>query len=352
MAFCACQKDDSGEIAKTPEAKPDVYLENDYLAFKNMNAVDSVIQVLNKMTRKEKEAWEQKMGVTTARHEFDKLFDEYDKIDSKDGFLKFKAKYASQLKFNESDEMDCSINYPYEDSYYASVMNKKGIFKVGLSLFKQTLNGQVIALDGNRKKLDNPAAYLNDKTVFISTNLKSTSGNSDQSLVIYDFAEFDPSRNKNRWWINDGYGSDRKLLNELKVNKWLYWETTRIYNNPVILSETRVTTGYRAFLRQYGLKKSLFGWNSYYTNYICNNLVCQVDGVKLFITGSNSESPEVKPEYNWEIKKAESTYRYCNPQYIDSYMYPTPSLRMEADLSCRGFDGRLTHVKYNLPFTY
>ena len=82
--FNACTKDElpagkqvSGELNSK---KPDVYLENDYLAFKNMNVVDSVINLLNGMTRQEKEAWEQKMGVTSARHEFDKLFDMYEGI--------------------------------------------------------------------------------------------------------------------------------------------------------------------------------------------------------------------------------------------------------------------------------
>lgn len=301
------------------------------------------------MTRQEKDTWEQKMGVKTARYEFEKLFDEYEKITSKEEFLKFKAKYADQLKFNEIDETDCSIDYPYETTYYASVMNNKGIFKVGLSLFKQTREGQVIVLDGNMRKLENISAYANDKTVIISSKLKSTSGNSDQSIVIYNFSEFDPSGNNNWWWINKGYGSDRKLLNELKVNKWAYWVTTRVYNNYTHLVETRITTGYRAFLRQYGLKKGIFGWNNFSTTYVCNNLVCQINGEKLKITGSQSMSPEVSPEYQWEIKKDEMTFN-AYYEFRDTFFFPTPSITMEADLSCRGFEGRLTHVYYNLPF--
>lgn len=113
--FNACTKDelktipDDG-IAKT--GKADVYLENGYLAFKNMDAVDSVINVLNSMSRQEKDAWEQKIGLKSARAEFDQLFDEYEKLTTKEAFLKFKAKYADKLKFNEMDETDCSIDYP------------------------------------------------------------------------------------------------------------------------------------------------------------------------------------------------------------------------------------------------
>ena len=117
--FNACTKDelktipDEG-IAKT--SKADVYLENGYLAFKNMNAVDSTMNVLSKMTRQEKDAWEQKIGLKSARYEFSILFDEYEKLTSKEEFLKFKSKYAAQLKFNEMDESDCSIDYPYEST--------------------------------------------------------------------------------------------------------------------------------------------------------------------------------------------------------------------------------------------
>lgn len=136
--FNACTKDelktapDEG-IAKT--SKADVYLENGYLAFKNMNAVDSVMNVLSKMTRQEKDAWEQQMGLKSARAEFDKLFDEYEKLTSKEEFLKFKSKYADQLKFNEMDETDCSIDYPYISTFFRPVLNNNGVFKVGLSLF-------------------------------------------------------------------------------------------------------------------------------------------------------------------------------------------------------------------------
>jgi hypothetical protein len=348
--FNGCQKDelktpsDDG-IAKT--GKADVYLENGYLAFKNMNAVDSVINLLSKMSRNEKDLWEQKNGFKSARSEFYSLFDEYEKLTSKDEFLKFKAKNATQLKFNEMDETDCSIDYPYECTYYASIMNNKGIFKIGRSLFKQTLRGQVIALDGDMRKLDNPSAFPDDKTIISPSLLKSTSAEKNESILINDFAAFDPSGNSNRWWINSGYGSDRKLLNELKVNRWVYWNVTQ---EPRRLTET-IIQGYRVFLRQYGLKKGTFGWNTYNTSYTCQNLNCQIDGGPINnVNGAISISPEVKPEHNWEIKYYETTYSIINYYISDPSYLNIPSIRMEADLSCRGFEGRITHVNYNLPF--
>ena len=348
--FNSCKKD---ELKTTPDegiaktSKADVYLENGYLAFKNMDVVDSVINVLSQMNRKGKDAWEQKIGLKSARYEFDILFDEYEKLTSKEDFLKFKGKYSDRLKFNEIDETDCSINYPYESSYYASVMNNKGIFKVGISLFQYTKEKQIIVLDGDMNKLKNLSAYSNDKNIIGYTKLKD--GSINQTDLLADFAAFDPSPNSNSWWINYGYGSDRKLLNELKVDKWVYWTTVKV-SAPYSTLKTTVTKGYRIYLRQYGLKKGTFGWNSYWTSYICQNLVCQVNAsTKFTVTGIPSESPEVKPVYIWDIKRFEITTEYLMSSGDQTY-YPTPPVSMEADLSCRGFNGRLTNVSYNTPF--
>ncbi len=134
MLFSACQEDELKTEAGShviSGTKPDVYLENDYLVFKNMSAVDSVIQALDCMTRQEKDAWEQQMGFKSARSGFEKLFDEYETVSTKEEFLAFKKKYSTQLKFNEMDETDCSIDYPYTCTYYTSVMNNEGVFKWG-----------------------------------------------------------------------------------------------------------------------------------------------------------------------------------------------------------------------------
>ena len=52
-AFGSCQKEEPDLIGEQPQAvvKPDVYVKNGYLVFKNMNSVDSVIQVLGKIRK-------------------------------------------------------------------------------------------------------------------------------------------------------------------------------------------------------------------------------------------------------------------------------------------------------------
>jgi hypothetical protein len=75
--FSACQKDElidqQVDVQSQDVVKPDVYVENGYLAFKGIEAVDSVIQLLSKMNTAEKEVWEQQIGFKSARSEFDAL---------------------------------------------------------------------------------------------------------------------------------------------------------------------------------------------------------------------------------------------------------------------------------------
>ena len=98
-----CQKEELTDRQLTDEAQPqevvqpDVYVENGYLAFKNIEAVDSTILLLNKMTTSEKETWENQIGYKSARAEFDALFEEYDKFPTYEAFLAFKEKYKDKL---------------------------------------------------------------------------------------------------------------------------------------------------------------------------------------------------------------------------------------------------------------
>ncbi len=316
-------------VAKTDKA--DVYLENGYLAFKNMNAVDSVINLLSKMSRNEKDLWEQKIGLTSARYEFDKLFDEYEKITSKEEFLKFKAKYAIQLKFNEMDDTDCSIDYPFISTFFVPVLNKKGIFKVGLSLFQFTKENEIIVLDGDMKKLENPSAYSNDKNVIVTLNLKS-GGRNEMDQLIDNFGG----------WKTRG---DRRLLNELRISHFISW------NQPVIGGTTFVTKAYQIYLRQRCQKDAFIGgWKDYSTTYSVKNFLYKIGSGKtenLF----DDISPEVNPKYDWPIYGYHIDLTYGGG--VDFNYLERPLTSMQADVSCRGFDGipyQISYVKhYSFP---
>lgn len=335
--FNACQKDelktlpDEG-ISKT--SKPDVYLENGYLAFKNMNAVDSVINVLGKMSRQEKDSWEQKIGLKSARSEFEKLFDEYEKLATKEEFLKFKDKYAERLKFNELDETDCSIDYPYSCTFFSSIMNNEGIFKVGLSLFKYTKENQIIVLDGDIKKLQNLSAYSGDKNIIINTNLKSTQSESD--TMLDEFANYNPFGSPSRWWTS----GDRRLLNELRWLKYMYVLTSSG-------SFSTVRYGFVFYLRQESQKHTWLGWNTFWTTYQFKNVQCKGGSLPTGIISypNGGESEEVKPQCIWNIYRDETTTQIPTSSLDQIYNAITkPMFSLKADVSCRGFDGVLNDI--------
>ncbi len=205
---------------------------------------------------------------------------------------------------------------------------------MGLSLFKYTRDNQIIVLDGDLNKLKNIAEYADDPHVLISTSLKS-GGTDDQTDLIDDFGRYNPDpQSSDRWWTQ----GDRRLLNELKVDKWVSW------NQPVEGGPVYTTKGYRFYLRQYALKKGTFGWNSYKTVYELKNALIRVGDLPsvypLYANGGTS--PEVKPDYKWELYMYETniTYSYINTDFL------RPTFSMQGDVSCRGFDGDLTFIQH------
>jgi len=239
--FNGCKKEEQVLIDEQPQAvvKPDVYVENGYLAFKNMEAVDSVIQMLGKMTTNEKEIWEKQIGLKSARAEFDKLFDEYDKLESYEDFLSFKKRNSDKLKFNEIDPEDCSIDYPFSAGYFLPVLNNQGIYKAGKSIVKYTMEDQIVIADGDINKLKNLSSFMDDKMVIVMPKLKSSSTNG-----IHWFPEDDPLTGNNVWHMKYGI-SGRRINHQLVSDQWLIWESATVWKN-----------GYRIYLNQRGQKYS------------------------------------------------------------------------------------------------
>lgn len=323
--FNACQKDEletNLDDATTKASKADVYLENGYLAFKNMDAVDSVMNVLAQMSRKEKDLWEQSIGVKSARAEFNQLFDEYEKLTTKDEFLKFKVKYFDKLKFNELDEEDCSIDYPFCDTYFTSVLNSSGIIKIGMSLLKFTRWNQITILDGNLEKLNNIAKFPNDKNIILSTTLKSIKDGSSTSTVTGFLG-----------WRTSG---DRRLWNDLNWTKYIYALSSAGDSYPLF------KVVYKGYLRQQGQKKKLFGWGNYSTRYIVEDIWYQEGSQpKTLIRSGNHISPETSPYYDWEFSYIE--YTTNSSSSYDNATRPTMSCK--GNVSFQGFT-------FTYPITY
>ncbi|MBN2636104.1 MAG: hypothetical protein JXR61_07525 [Prolixibacteraceae bacterium] len=255
--FNGCQKDELGvgqladEVQPQQVVTPDVYVENGYLAFKNMNAVDSVIHLLNTMTTPEKENWELQMGIKSARAELQELYNEYDKISSKKEMFSFKEKNEANLKFEGQNPEDWSIDYPYATRYFLPVLNSEGVYKVGRSIIKYTKFDQIIIYDGDLEKLNNLDKYAtNDNVVFMS-GLKSATDENRIFLDDFENDNPDPNQNPNKWYTV----GKRRLRNQL------------IWDNYSYDDGVNRNSGWKLIFHQKGEKKGIFGWRQYKTVY-------------------------------------------------------------------------------------
>ena len=333
--FNGCQKDEHVLIDEQPQAvvKPDVYSENGYLAFKNMNAVDSVIQLLSKMNTMEKESWEQQIGFKSARSDFDALFDEYDKLESYEEFLAFKERNQSKLKFNEMDEDDCSIDYPFATLHFIPVINNRGVVKIGESLIKYTKEDHFVIKNGDINILNNLQSNLDNENVIIFPRLKAAYNEDD---LIHNFPEDNPFYP----YPNDAWHkktSRRRLLNELRIDR--YWVSYKDAN----WVEYWVR-GYYVNFKQKAQKYSWGKWRNYSTRYTFDKLKKQIgsESIKEYdpytppVSGSVSPSATVRLHHYWSAPIYGGV-----PPLLD-----IPAISFSAQTSCQGFDGVLYPIDH------
>ena len=263
--FNGCQKEELTFNVPDEELQeiisPEVFVENDYLAFKNMEAVDSVVSLLSLMSENEKEVWETQMGVKSARAKFQELYGLYDKLSSEQELLSFKKEYEKDLKFEGNNPFEWSVDYPYATKYFLPVLNKDGIYKVGNSIIKYTTDDQIIILDGDIEKLNNLDKFIdNENVVYLSSKLKS---NGDTRLYLDDFEDDNLDPNRYDMWSYSASGT-RRLRNQLIWDTYYYNEGVNIYS------------GWKLLFHQKGEKKVLGIWKQYKTVYGTQDIYVQV----------------------------------------------------------------------------
>jgi hypothetical protein len=343
-AFGGCQKEELTDRQLTDElqpqevVRPDVYVENGYLAFKNIEVADSIILLLNKMTTSEKETWENQMGFKSARAEFDALFEEYDKLQTYEAFLAFKEKNKDKLIFNENDPDDCSIGYPYATDYFIPVLNNKGLVKIGKSLIKYTQEEHIVIKDGDIKALDNLAENIKNGDVFVYSKDILKSATYEENDLIHDFSEDNPFGAPNPWHQKT---STRKLKNELRIERYRYYE----YDYQTGLDYW--VRGYTIYFKQQAQKKNWLGrWVDYKTVYTFDDLSVKVgnEPISTFDPYTPPVSPEVSPEVYVNL------YWHVIKTPYDPYNVPPmlvrPTVSFSILTSCQGFNYELYRVDF------
>ena len=122
--------------------------------------------------------------------------------------------------------------------------------------------------------------------------------------------------------------SNRRLINEIWIDKLVYW------NQPVINSPTTVTKSYQFYLHQQAQIND-WGWKNYITTYVAKNIVFKVGGYPIERQPGTTTSE--CSYYNWPVGSyitTNSDYIFPNLDYL-----VTPNYNIQADVSCRGFDG-------------
>ncbi len=275
------------------------------------------------MNESEIEMWEKSMNVVTARSEFDKLFNEYEKLDSYEEFLTFKSKYSEKLKFNLADAEDCTI-YPYCTAYFVPALNNKGLVKIGRSLIKYTKSDHIVIKSGDIAVLDNLRVSSNNGDLFIYPKLKST-----EETIIHNFPEDDPSGNNYKWHKMNGH-SGRRLMNELRVDQYRF---SRYYYQINLQEWIR---GVKVYLRQIGQKNGSFGWKNYSTTYTFDDVKIKVNNqpTAVFNPFAPIVSEKVKPSANVllaDLEIIDLDYGTAPP------LLPIPDISLEILTSFSGF---------------
>jgi hypothetical protein len=322
-AFGGCQKEEltvrqltDEEVQPQEVVQPDVFVENEYLAFKNIEAVDSIIHLLNKMTTSEKETWENQLGFKSARAEFDALFEEDDKLPTLEAFLAFKEKYKDKLIFNDNDPDDCSIDYPYATKFFLPILNNEGVFKVGEIFYKYTKDNQYIIADGDLKKLKNLDEYISDDMVITVPRLKS-------ATPLHTFPEDDPSENNNEFHRKPNI-DQRKIKHELFIDLYINKIQTGLWKR-----------GYYVVVNQRGQKLSWGSWRDYKTVYSMRKIKCEIGSV-IYIEDTNTHySAEVKPSANFTLGHHFDVVTWPDP-YLPPFL-SIPNIKYSAEVTFRGF---------------
>ena len=319
--FNACEKSDELIDQSIDEqlldvTKPDVYSENGYLVFKGINAVDSIIAQLSKMTKEEKRTWEDKMGFKSASANFDALFDEYDKIESQEEFIKFKQKHEGELIFNEKDPDDWSIDYPFQTRYFFPILNQDGIYKIGNSLVKYTPKNQIIALDGDMTKINDIESYKNDERLVLLPSLKSVDLNDKHIYDSFEDDNIDPGV-FDVWSYNPD--RDRRLRNELwRENYWYEFNGV-------------TSSGWKIVFYQKGQKENWRGkFKDYKTVYGVQNVTIKVGTYPTHNYHTNN------PSYTGEVYDSVREFASAHQNGSNSLYYYRPSVIFSTETISRG----------------
>jgi len=147
--FTSCKKneltDGSAPIVSKAVNQPDILVVDGYLHLKNWAVADSLTKLVSGMSDAEVNAWEQSIGFESARSLSNKLFAEYEKIETIEGFQNFKSKYASVLRFSD-EENNNGFDLKAGSTLYDQITSSTGKLRVGNVMYSKSEKGLKMSL--------------------------------------------------------------------------------------------------------------------------------------------------------------------------------------------------------------
>ena len=280
VLFFSCQKELSPNLPTTDtslqNSKADFYVEDGYLHLKNWAVADTLMSVISKMSENEVLSWEKSIGFESARSLENKLFAEYEKIETLEQMKNFKSKYSSVLMF--SNEPD---NFGFElvghTKMYDPITSSKGLFQVGNIQYLKSPSGLKIFYIQEKEKTEIKIDLLSKsagslKYITISDPLENDVENIDSSVNFYN---------------NDN--SPTRLFN---CYLEIYPQLKEVASDPIAGTVYDVFFNYKLRLR--GQKKGTFGWSTYKANFALKDpkFRLESDSYNIQKLGTNSSSDQ------------------------------------------------------------
>ena len=107
--FNGCQKEElvSQLADEQPQAavKPDVYVENGYLVFKDFDTYAKVSDKLDLMSKSEFENWEKEIAFFSAIYLLNEVYSKLEIEESEENYKKIKAEYDGKLFFTSDNDI-------------------------------------------------------------------------------------------------------------------------------------------------------------------------------------------------------------------------------------------------------
>jgi len=162
--FNGCQKEElvSQLADEQPQAavKPDVYVENGYLVFKDFDTYAKVSDKLDLMSKSEFENWEKEIAFFSAIYLLNEVYSKLEIEESEENYKKIKAEYDGKLFFTSDND----ILLPFYATAWQKVLNPEGEVKIGQTLYKFFKDREIMIMDGTKNDLLNLDRIISDTT--------------------------------------------------------------------------------------------------------------------------------------------------------------------------------------------